>query len=51
MEELDGRLELSMNLTKVHLEGKGGEMYVCVRVCACVCVCQRERSHSVSDFL
>jgi len=40
VEELDGRLELSMNLTKVHLESKGGEMCVCVcvRVCACVCV-------------
>ena len=48
MEELDGRLELSMNLTKVHLEGKGGEMYVCVRVCACVCVCVSEREKSLS---
>ena len=45
MEELDGRLELSMNLTKVHLEGKGGEMCVCVCVCVYVrvCVCERER--------
>jgi len=50
VEELDGRLELSMNLTKVHLEGKGGEMCVCVcvRVCACVCVREREREREKS---
>ena len=53
MEELDRRLELSMNLTKVHLEGKGGEMCVCVcvYVCVCVCVTEREREREVTQCL